>query len=41
MPSVSTATLFFALLAVAAQLALATLVVAALAARSWPAAARL
>jgi thiol-disulfide isomerase/thioredoxin len=40
-PSVSTATLFFALLAVAAQLALATLVVAALLARRWPAAARL
>jgi thiol-disulfide isomerase/thioredoxin len=40
-PSVSTATLYFALLAVAAQLALATLVVSALAARRWPAAARL
>jgi disulfide bond formation protein DsbB/thiol-disulfide isomerase/thioredoxin len=40
-PSVSTATLFFALLAVAAQLALVTLVVAALAARRWPVAARL
>jgi disulfide bond formation protein DsbB len=41
MPSPSAVTLFFALLAVAAQLALATLAVAALAARGWRPAARL